>query len=178
MYENGPKDVAYMTTARWLELYKEWLRLPVISLLSAAGNNSKKARILKVAEYLKSKFSNVRTTFYWGDGRDYDLTNEWEWSRPWVACGVEGIYRDNGTDVAKCFLCAMLQGDKCEVGLRKHPTETAFNGTGQHWGPGCRVELQITDESKLDSVINILGSYIPGCGSDNDGKFKSDFIRE
>ena len=46
--ENDKDDAcafAYMTMARWLALYKEWLRLPVVSLLSSAGNNGKKARI-------------------------------------------------------------------------------------------------------------------------------------
>lgn len=181
LLENDKEDAcafAYMTMARWLALYMEWLRLPVVSLLSSAGNNDKKARICKVADYLKSKFSNVRITFQWGDGRDYDLGDEWDWSRPWIACGVEGIYRNNGTDVAKCFLCVMLQMDYCEVGLRKPPEEAGFNGTDQYWIPGCLAQLQLVDESKLDSAINILGSYIPGCGSDNDGKFTSDFIRE
>ena len=163
---------AYMTTTRWLALYREWLRLPVIPLLSAAGNNAKKTRVNKVAEYLKSKFSNVRIIFNCGeDRRDYDLADEWDWARPWVACGVEGVYRNNGTDIAKCFLCAMFQGDYCEVGLRKLPEEIGFNGTDQFWVPGCFTRLQIVDELQLDSVIHVLDSYIPISSSDNNAKF-------
>ena len=164
---------AYMTTIRWLALYKEWLRLPVMHLLSAAGNNDKKVRVNKISEYLKRTFSNVRTIFNCGDRRDYDLVDEWDWTRPWIACGVEGVYRNKGTDVAKCFLCAMFHGDCCEVGLRKPPEETGFNGTDQFWVPGCLAQLQIEDESKLDSVINILGSYITMNDSDNSVKFFS-----
>ena len=125
---------AYMTTVRWIALYKEWLLLPVFELLSKSVNVKRKENLTAIQHFLYSTTGKAaRIVFFWSDGKQYDVVEEWDWTRPWIACGVNVTFHQSTEKSVKCFLCACVQHDWFEVGLRRPPESDSLLDDHNQW---------------------------------------------
>ncbi len=153
-------NLAYMTTARWIALYQEWLRLPVFELLSKAVDEKRVESIKSVQQWFDSKGLSARTVYLWAtDGKQYDIEDAWDWLRPWIACGVRASFQrltKVGTD---CFLCVCVQKneegkDWFEVGLRRPPeSNSPFDEHNQWW---IEEDNLFYETGSLDEALMIL----------------------
>lgn len=153
-------NFAYMTTIRWIALYKEWLQLPVFELLAMAVDGKRKASIKAVEQYLRSKGEAARIVYLWSDGRQYDVEDVWDWSRPWIACGVDASFqREQKSKRVQCFLCACVQKngqkDYFEVGLRRSPASNMPFDDNNVWWIEDQDDLFMETDS-LDEVLGFL----------------------
>jgi len=151
-------DFAYMTIMRWIALYKGWLRLPVFELLAMSVDGKRKASVLAIQQYFGSKGKTARIVYLWSDGKQYDVEDDWDWTRPRIACGVEASFKRLAKQNVECFLCVCTQKDQSQkdwfkVGLRRSPeSNTPFDEHNEWW---------IVDQDdlflKTDSLDNALG---------------------
>ena len=150
---------AYMTTIRWIALYKEWLRLPVFKLLTMSIDGKRKASVRAVQQYFSSKGKSARIVYLWADGKQYDVEDDWDWTRPWIACGVKASFKRLTKQTIECFLCVCVQKnqsqkDRFEVGLRRSPeSNSAFDEHNQWW---IEEDDLFSETDSLDEALIIL----------------------
>ena len=150
---------AYMTTIRWIALYKEWLRLPVFKLLTMSVDGKRKASVRAVQQYFSSKGKSARIVYLWADGKQYDVEDNWDWTRPWIACGVKASFKRLTKQTIECFLCVCVQKNQSqkdwfEVGLRRSPeSNSAFDEHNQWW---IEEDDLFSETDSLDEALIIL----------------------
>lgn len=127
-------EFAYITSKRWVNLYREWLMLPVEKFMSGIVDDERVKQIKTIEEFFRSRKIDSRTVYPWLDGKQYDVVEDWDLARPWIACGVEVTYcREDGTKIG-CFACIVEQEGSFEVGLRRLPESSqGFDGEGDWW---------------------------------------------
>ena len=136
---NDAFDFACMTSRRMVALYAEWWNtLEIGALLAECRLEDRQLQTEKIASCLRKVFpgkeGDIRFVYVAPDGRQLDVVNAWDWSRPWIACGIEGWWckRDAHKKV-RSFLCMTFQNGCVEYGVRRHPDETLLDGTGEWW---------------------------------------------
>lgn len=158
-------SLAYVTGRRWMALCEEWYKLPVDDFLSGMLDEERKERIDNYCEHLRNMGLVPRIVYHWVDGLQYDVVNPYDWSRPWLACGVTGTF-DSGDKKIRCFLSIAINETSCYVGIRKHPEDATFNATGNDWADGwvyCG-----TVKEGADAFLSRFKAYF------QDGKFSLD----
>ena len=140
--ENDAKeafDFARATSRRMAALYAEWWNtLDIGGLLSVCTSNRRKETVEEVTATLKNfvpdKADAIRQVYVASDGRQLNVVNAWDWTRPWIACGIEGWYCRRDPDKRiKAMLCMVFQRDAVEYGIRRHPDETLLDSTSDWW---------------------------------------------
>lgn len=108
--------------------------LPVEKFMSGIVDDERVKQIKSIEEFFRSRKIDSRTVYPWLDGKQYDVVEDWDLARPWIACGVEVTYcREDGTKIG-CFACIVEQEGSFEVGLRRLPeSNQGFDGEGDWW---------------------------------------------
>ena len=152
-------NFAYMTTVRWIALYKEWLRLPVFELLSKSFNAERKEKITAIQHFLnsqpKTKGRAARIVYHWLDGKQYDVEEAWDWTRPWIACGVDVSFQRSDKKRIPCFLSACVQNGRFEVGLRRSPESNNPIDDHNEWWIVAPDELFIETDSVNEAIAHL-----------------------
>ena len=159
-------DFARATSRRMAELYAEWWNtLDILGLLSACKSNRRKEAVEKVSVVLQSllscKAGAIRKVYVASDGRQLDVMNTWDWSRPWIACGIEGWYCRSASDKRiKTMLCMAFQGETVEYGIRRHPDETLLDARNDWWIAGHYQKDRVTEENSISEPIVKFKDYV------------------
>ena len=159
-------DFARATSRRMAELYAEWWNtLDIGGLLSACKSNRRKKAVEKVSVALQSllpcKADAIRKVYVASDGRQLNVMNTWDWSRPWIACGIEGWYCRNDSDKrVKTMLCMVFQGKAVEYGIRRHPDETLLDARNDWWIAGHYQQDRVTEENSISELIVKFKDYV------------------
>lgn len=152
--ENDAKeafDFARATSRRMAALYEEWWNtLDIGGLLSVCESNQRRETVEEFAATLQSLVSSkadaIRKVYVASDGRQLNVVNAWDWSRPWIACGIEGWYCRRDSDKrTRALLCMVFQGEVVEYGVRRHPDETLLDSTSDWWVPNHSHEKRISE---------------------------------
>lgn len=132
-------EFALVTAHRMAILYNEWWHtLAIEELLNDCYMESRKLEIEDFTAEFKNQFpqaaEHIRTVYIAADGSQHDVSQPWDWARPWISCGIAGFYRKNaGEPAIRCFLCKTFQVNNNEYGLRRHPDETHLDGKNAWW---------------------------------------------
>ncbi len=158
-------DFARTTSRRMAALYAEWWNaLDIEDLLSACRSNRKKEKVEEVAvillDLVPDKADAIRKVYVASDGRQLNVVNAWDWTRPWIACGIEGWYcrRDSDKRV-KAMLCMVFQGETVQYGIRRHPDETLLDSTSDWWVTNHFHEEHISEMCGLGEIKSSFIKY-------------------
>ena len=163
---NEAFDFARATARRMVALYAEWWNtLDIGGLLSACKSNQRKETVEEVAAILQSHFPDkagaFRKVYVAPDGRQLNVVNTWDWTRPRIACGVEGWYcRGDSEKRVKAMLCMVFQGETVEYGIRRHPDETLLDAKNDWWVAGHYHKDRTTGENGISESIVKFKNYI------------------
>lgn len=151
-------NFAYMTATRWISLYKEWLRLPVFDLLTKAADEWRIKKLEAVRQFFKTR-GGARFVYLWSDGKQYALEENWDWTRPRIACGVNVFFQRTKQKVERCFLSVCTQKNKSyndcfEVGLRRRPeSDIPFDEQNEWW---IKEDNLFKETDSLDEALEHL----------------------
>lgn len=132
-------EFARITAHRMAVLYNEWWNtLAIEELLNNCYMEGRKSEIEIFTSEFKKHFPQaaeyMRTVYIAADGSQHDVSQPWDWARPWISCGIVGNYsKDKGEAPIPCFLCKTFQANNGEYGLRRHPDETHLAGKNVWW---------------------------------------------
>ena len=141
---------------RFYDIYKEWYeKLNINDLLDFSKSNDKRSELLKEIK------NNEMEIYYVVDinGLQHKLEENVDWARPWLAVGRETYYEKNN----KCLLCIASDGNRWEVGYRRHPDCTEINGDSNRWWFKCDVFNNSEDaKNKFKDLCkqNFIKEYI------------------
>lgn len=137
---------ACMTTTRWINLFKEWKKLPIDDLLSNSVDDIRMENIKEIQRCFTENKLFPETVYLWKDGKQYKVNEKLDYIRPWIACGVPVKFSRQDGSKESCFLSVCFQKveDKTthnlkemfEVGLRRHPTSSTPFMDGEWWAGG------------------------------------------
>ena len=159
-------DFARATSRRMAALYAEWWNtLGIGNLLSVCMSNRRKEAVEEFAVILQSlvpdKADAIRKVYVASDGRQLNIVNAWDWTRPWIACGIEGWYcRGDSEKRVKAMLCMVFQGETVEYGIRRHPDETLLDAKNDWWVVGHYHKDRMTGENGISESNVKFKNYV------------------
>ena len=169
LLENDAKEAFYFaraTSRRMAALYAEWWNtLDIGDLLSECKSNQRKETVEEFAAILQCYFHDkagvFRKVYVAPDGRQLNIVTPWDWTRPWIACGVEGWYcRSDSEKRVKAMLCMVLQGETVEYGIRRHPDEILLDAKNDWWVAGHYQKDRTTGETGISESIVKFKNYV------------------
>ena len=169
LLENDAKEAFYFaraTSRRMAALYAEWWNtLDIGDLLSECKSNQRKETVEEFAAILQCYFHDkagvFRKVYVAPDGRQLNIVTPWDWTRPWIACGVEGWYCRSDSEMrVKAMLCMVLQGETVEYGIRRHPDEILLDAKNDWWVAGHYQKDRTTGETGISESIVKFKNYV------------------
>ena len=159
-------DFARATSRRMAALYAEWWNtLGIGNLLSVCMSNRRREAVEEFAVTLQSlvpdKADAIRKVYVASDGRQLNIVNAWDWTRPRIACGIEGWYcRGDSEKRVKAMLCMVFQGETVEYGIRRHPDETLLDAKNDWWVVGHYHKDRTTRENGISESNVKFKNYV------------------
>ena len=123
------------TIQRFMRMYKTWYEAFRLDFKKIIENSPRYKLFQKIKNEDNGKIYYVDGELQYEIKDNPDENLNLNWLRPWLAVGFEVNY--NGDVNKKCLLSIASDGNRWEVGYRRHPQATEVNGDCNRWWFYC-----------------------------------------